>query len=997
VKKTLGIIAILLTVQLAFAWTSGTYIKNDANKLYSLTSVPQYKEPVKVDANGDGDINDEVDYVLYNELYVLDGYRQAEVRLVYSLDPPSAISPNLEDFVGTVVDIKGKRYMITAASGGIVTMGEPIEVRINKQPEFDSAAGKSVVGDIKFELVDPASDANKMGILYVMKGDSTLGTVDMDNDYNSGQFPNRTEMSRFIKEITDELNGYKIFLIDAKPRKTTFALVKNDELFDIRDMQTDIFGYEEVKINDDEFGTGSNKGTGKIKFLGRLYTIEKDGEARVEDSEPYRLQFNDKNKFRMIRYSFPITNETVKEQLENETAKISTEWRGTSIKSYANKILALEDYGPEYVWVDGNEDGDIRDEEDYILYNQLYVLDGAQKAEVGLIYNLEPPKLNEFTKGPFGNLLGQTLDIKGKKYLVTHAEGNKIVIGEGPINKALKKSETSDTSKIINLVDDIGMLRVGDPEKSSLGELYIYKGESLLGSFELSRDKRDLSFYVSKVTDLLNDYKIILSNNSIKYAEIALVKKDKLMTIMDETPDVFGYDKVYVNNDEFPEARDRVKFLSKIYTIEKDNETPLEDNDVYTLRYNKYGEFRIKKSRFLKKVVPVNETNETVNETTPLPETTAPPLETPPPIVAGTGGSLLELVKDEQKDFNKYMETSEIPGVLRGFASGRYIVHVDDETVGIVLEDGMITGVRDGGLENPTIEVWTSRDYFDKIYSSDGALSLIVAGLNNGEIEKKDYGFGGKMKGRAGLAAMRLSEVLRPTKITLTEEEASGDVKDLTKSVVEGTYAMNPATSNLRRTHIEMKSPEEKDIGGEEIKVKEYAGYKPGKAPKGLSKWESVEGETSLGTFVDIETEVDVEYALIFIKYSKEEVEKRGLSEDSLYIKWYDDNPESDTYGQWITLTEGNPAWVHSIAYDKENEGVWVKTSHFSVYGLGGRVYGVSGSVYGVSGHVIGPPPEPLPEVKVETTVPIEPIKEVEQPGLLKRIFLLTKAIILGR
>ena len=478
-----------------------------------------------------------------------------------------------------------------------------------------------------------------------------------------------------------------------------------------------------------------------------------------------------------------------------------------------------------------------------------------------------------------------------------------------------------------------------------------------------------------------------------------MVRKDKLTTILDESADIFGYEKVYVDSAEFAEAQSRVKFVSRLYTIEKGNETPLDDNpDVYTLRYNKYSEFNIKKGRFLKKEEPVNETkNETVNGTGPTPETTAPPIETPPPIVEGTGGSLLDLLKAEQKGYNEYMETTEIPGVLRGFASGRYIVHVDDEIVGIVLEDGMITQVRDGGIENPSTEVWTSRDYFDKIYASDGALGLIVAGLANGEIEKKDYGIGGKLKGRAGLAAMRISEIFNPSKVTLTEEEAAGGVKGLTKSVVEGTYAMNPATSELRRTHIEMKSPEGEDIGDKEIKVKEYAGYKPGKAPKGLNKWEEIEGETSLGTFVDIEKEVDVEEVTIFIKYSKEELEKLSLSEDSLYIKWYDDNPDSDTYGRWITLTEGNPGWVRSIAIDKENEGVWVTTSHFSVYGIGGSVYGVSGSVYGVSGSVIGPPPEPLPDITVETTVPIEPIKEVKQTGFFKRIYLLVKAIIIGR
>jgi len=754
---------------------------------------------------------------------------------------------------------------------------------------------------------------------------------------------------------------------------------------------------EEVRINDAEFGTGSRIGTGKIKFLSKLYTIEKDGEAKVEDNEPYRLQFNDQNRFRIIRYSFPITNETIKEQMANKSARISTAWRGTSIKSYSDDILVLDDYGPEFIKVDANEDGDIRDAEDYILYNQLYVLSGTPKAEVRLVYNLEPTKLSALLKGPFGNLLGMTLDIKGKKYLVTLAEENKITLGEDPIEKTLRKQESPDPGAAVKFVDDVGMLRVGDPTRASaLGTLYIYKGGNLVGSIELSADRRDISHAISEVSDVLKDYTVILSNTSTKDTKIAIVESEKLKTIRDESRNVFGYDKVYVNNDEFPEARDRIKFLSKLYIIEKDNETLVEDNPVYTLQYNLYGEFRVKQGRFPKKVNETNQTNITLAETALPTETTAPPVETPPPIVEGTGGALLELVESELEYFNVYMETSNIPGVLRGLASGRYIVHVDDETVGVVVEDGKIVGIRDGGIEEPTNEIWTSRGYLDKILASEEAMGLVVAGLNNGEIIKKDYGLGGKIKGRAGLVGMRLMDVVRPAKITLTEEEASGNVENLTR-FVNGTYAMNPATSALRRTHIEMRSPEEEDIGGEEIKVMEYAGYKPGKAPKGLNKWESVDGETSLGTFVDIEKAVDVDWALVFIKYSKKEIEEGKLTEDSLYIKWHDDDPTSDTYGQWITLTEGNPLWVNSIAFDRENEGVWVNVSHFSVYGIGGSVYGVSGSVYGVKGRVIGPPPEPLPEIRVETVIPIEPIKEVEQPGLLKRIFYVVKAVVLGR
>ncbi|MBU2559580.1 hypothetical protein KKA03_01640, partial [archaeon] len=449
-KKVLAILLVLISVQLVFAWTDGTYIKSDANKLYSLSNVPQYKEPIKVDANGDGDIADDVDYVLYNELYVQEGLNDASVRLVYSVDPPSTFSASLDDFPGTIAEIKGKRYLITKAIGTTITMGEPTEVTLKKYPAYDAAEAKTVVGDLKFELVDPTSGSTLMGVLYVIEGDSTVGSIDLDREYSSGgQFPNGTDMKVYLKDMTNALEGYKLYLTDAQPRKTKFAVVKEDVLFDIRDGETGVLGYSEVKINDDEFGTGSNKGTGKIKFMSSVYTIEKDEEVKLVDNEPYRLQFNSQNKIRLTRYGFTVTNETIKEQLANQTANIVTEWRSTSIKTYSDKILVLDDYGPDAIWVDGNEDGDLRDEEDYVLYNQLYVLDGATKAQVRLIYNLEPPKLNENTKGPFGNLMGQVLLIGGKKYLVTNAEEAAITIGEGPINKSVRMSETVDTTAIV--------------------------------------------------------------------------------------------------------------------------------------------------------------------------------------------------------------------------------------------------------------------------------------------------------------------------------------------------------------------------------------------------------------------------------------------------------------------------------------------------------------------------------------------------------------------
>ncbi len=343
--------------------------------------------------------------------------------------------------------------------------------------------------------------------------------------------------------------------------------------------------------------------------------------------------------------------------------------------------------------------------------------------------------------------------------------------------------------------------------------------------------------------------------------------------------------------------------------------------------------------------------------------------------------SVYDIINEYKSEVNKYVDEEGIPPGLGMLASARIILHVDDETVGIIIQNGRITDVVRGRIDNPTTEIWMTKDFILDVSTSDDPRGALVAALNSGELRKKDYGTANILKGAITFGLIKVVNSISPPKET--RERTSGAIKDVGMSPVEGSYVINPATSDLRRTHIEIKSKEGKDVGGDGVKVIEYAGLKEGKAPLGLKKWEAVEGEHSLGTFVNLEAaKTDVESTTIIIKYSEKEMVERGLTEDLLYMKWYDDEPDSETYGEWITLVEGNPTWVNSINIDKENNVVWIKTSHLSVYGIGGSVYGVSGSVYGLSGSVIGPPPEPIQVQPPETLAPIEPIKKPTRPIL---------------
>ncbi|MEE9593888.1 MAG: hypothetical protein V3V92_00650, partial [Candidatus Hydrothermarchaeales archaeon] len=354
---------------------------------------------------------------------------------------------------------------------------------------------------------------------------------------------------------------------------------------------------------------------------------------------------------------------------------------------------------------------------------------------------------------------------------------------------------------------------------------------------------------------------------------------------------------------------------------------------------------------------------------------------------------IYDILSEEQSEINKLIDQVGIPPGLTGFASARLNINIDDEKVGVVLSNGKILEVAKGGIDNPTTEIWTTKEFILDVASSEKPMSVIASGLRSGELRKKDYGASNAIKGMIASNLMLVSDVLNPPKET--RERVSGNINDVGINPESGSYVINPATSGLRRSHIEIDSKEGKDVGGEGVKLTEYAGFDAGVAPLGLKDWEVVDGEVSLGTFVNLEAPVsDIESTMIAIKYSEGEVSERGLSEDGIYMKWYDDDSNSETYGMWITLVEGNPSWVKSIKIDKEQNVIWLVTSHLSVYGIGGSVYGRGGSVYGRSGSVVGPPPAQLVVEIPVTLAPIEPIKEPERPSIVPLIGL--AAMVLG-
>jgi hypothetical protein len=354
--------------------------------------------------------------------------------------------------------------------------------------------------------------------------------------------------------------------------------------------------------------------------------------------------------------------------------------------------------------------------------------------------------------------------------------------------------------------------------------------------------------------------------------------------------------------------------------------------------------------------------------------------------------SIYQIAKENTDKFNKFLETAEIPGPLKGMLSGRIIVHIDGETISVVIKDGKVGEVISGEIDNPTTEIWVSKEFVEDISASEEPLEMVLVGLNTGKIKKKDYGAANKIKGAVGSAVLKIVNAVNPPKVSLKKEEVSGSVEELAVSPREGTYVINPATTDLRRAHIEIKSAEGTDVGKKEIKISEYSGYKSGKAPWGMEKIEASEDEGSLGVFLKIEApEAEIESALIIIKYSKEEVDKKGLIEDSLHLKWYDEDPASDTYKEWIGLSEGEPSWVESVGIDKKAQVVWAKVSRFSVYGVAGTILKSKEKL--AKGEIQVPKRTTAPP---STLAPIEPVKEEPPRGIFQRIVAFIKRLLGG-
>lgn len=91
-----------------------------------------------------------------------------------------------------------------------------------------------------------------------------------------------------------------------------------------------------------------------------------------------------------------------------------------------------------------------------------------------------------------------------------------------------------------------------------------------------------------------------------------------------------------------------------------------------------------------------------------------------------------------------------------------------------------------------------------------------------------------------------------------------------------------------------------------------------------------------LGRFIDINASDDladrINWSIVRVYYSDEEVSASKLNESTLGLYWFDDS----LFG-WQRLDAGSMDWVYATGLDMTENFVWANVTHFGVFAVGGE------------------------------------------------------------
>ncbi len=180
-------------------------------------------------------------------------------------------------------------------------------------------------------------------------------------------------------------------------------------------------------------------------------------------------------------------------------------------------------------------------------------------------------------------------------------------------------------------------------------------------------------------------------------------------------------------------------------------------------------------------------------------------------------------------------------------------------------------------------------------------------------------------------------------KPTITKEEVieiTRKISEISRTTLANTVLIDSKTTDIKSVALEIKPRASVDISAKEITIKEYI-LEKNVVPVGRKRLRLLRNEMSLGRFVEMDLPSnDIEWTIVKISYTDSEITENNLSEDSLRVIWYDEDPASGTFETWVKLRKGDPDWVNGVGIDQVENYVWANISHSSVYGLTGTIVG---------------------------------------------------------
>lgn len=342
---------------------------------------------------------------------------------------------------------------------------------------------------------------------------------------------------------------------------------------------------------------------------------------------------------------------------------------------------------------DGNSDGDLKDSDDYDLYNHIVMVDRSN-GDIQFAENWT--EHSTYSNGDGDINAGDVITIKGDKYVVTD---NDTSDGDVELGPAIAKKLTSTTVDKDNAVTISGTKKV---LYGNDGGLWFYDEGSLAdGPVSLS----GIAGYPYKLTsddiesDAFTPYNIYVVSNTSSQAVVTFVEKSQLVTLSNDEEGVMGYSSVKVgDSDWFTGGETGVFFLSDPISLVKGETIDLPDT-YYQLKFTSSKQFDILR----KKVSSIS------------------------------SGSKLKSTKEPGKDFLKSSTTitvSTTGGTSATDGPALDIVDLSEDTANTAMNLVLIGGPAANTMTAELVENDKSKIDW---YTSDGDIEVIKSAFKSGK------------------------------------------------------------------------------------------------------------------------------------------------------------------------------------------------------------------------------------------------------------------------